>query len=358
MLYGLMIRRAALFAAGITLAGVVWADSSLIKPELPFVVYEDSGGESPFAPTGWMGDTDAIVLEDDCTDNPHSGDTCIKIQYLASGWWCGVAWQYPPNDWGDSPEGYDLSDAEELTFWARGEEGGEEVEFKAGILEKDAAYPDTGRVKPKKIRLTPQWTPYRLRLKGKKDRIKTGFVWSVEPGADNITFYVDDIQYERSGGKMTKAERVRAMQQKRKAPATVAPSISPQQQRVERLRRQVQQMKQQNRESANRSGETTNRNDSAEDEQVAEQQRMRELRRRLQFIRTILQEEENGVAVPDLCQKYKMSGRSFQKWKWLLASEPDLQTRDDLQKENLRLKQLVAELMIEKDLLLDGRPSW
>jgi len=33
-------------------------------------------------------------------------------------------------------------------------------------------------------------------LTGDKRCIKTGFVWAVEAGAKDLTFYLDDIQYE------------------------------------------------------------------------------------------------------------------------------------------------------------------
>jgi hypothetical protein len=48
--------------------------------------------------------------------------------------WGGVVWQHPANDWGDANGGFNLTGAKKLTFWARGEKGGEKVSFEFGLL--------------------------------------------------------------------------------------------------------------------------------------------------------------------------------------------------------------------------------
>ena len=67
--------------------------------------------------------------QEDCPDAPHSGKTCIRVDYQAGDGWGGVVWQSPANDWGDAPGGFDLTGAKALTFWARGAKGGEAVDF-------------------------------------------------------------------------------------------------------------------------------------------------------------------------------------------------------------------------------------
>lgn len=84
------------------------------KPALPFFVYSDCTGEQPLSTSGWMGYNDAIELDDAWEENPHSGSTCVRLAYNATYFWGGGVWQNPPNNWGDTDGGYDLSDAKEL----------------------------------------------------------------------------------------------------------------------------------------------------------------------------------------------------------------------------------------------------
>ena len=58
-----------------------------------------------------------------CTDNPHSGAACMKLQFKSPNGFGGIAAQNPPNDWGDLPGGFNLTGATKLTFWARGQDG-------------------------------------------------------------------------------------------------------------------------------------------------------------------------------------------------------------------------------------------
>ena len=47
-------------------------------------VYTDkTAKDNHYAPSGWMGDTGDIKIDAGWKDNPHSGDTCIKVSYTA-----------------------------------------------------------------------------------------------------------------------------------------------------------------------------------------------------------------------------------------------------------------------------------
>jgi hypothetical protein len=90
-----------------------------------------------------------------------------------------------------------LRGARKLTFWARGEKGGEAVSFSFGILGADKKYPDSGKGESGTLTLTPQWEQYTIGLVGKDlSNIKTGFCWIVARNAEPVTFYLDDIQFE------------------------------------------------------------------------------------------------------------------------------------------------------------------
>jgi hypothetical protein len=165
--------------------------------QLPLVLFGEEMRGEPYAPTGWMGETEAISLDVEWEENPHTGDKCIRVRYDREDGWGGIVWQDPPGDWGERPGGYDLTGSRKLTFWARGENGGERIQFEFGILKPgEAEFFDTatGRLD---VELTEEWKQYGIDLDGKNlRRIKTGFVWVVAGAGEPITFYLDEIRYE------------------------------------------------------------------------------------------------------------------------------------------------------------------
>jgi hypothetical protein len=179
----------------------LFADGPAPKPRaratpLPLVVYGDGQNEPPYSPSGWIGNHSAVGYTPDCGNNPHTGKTCLKLEYRDRSGWAGIIWQSPANDWGDKPGGHNLSGAARLTFWARGEEGGERVDFSFGGIHGDKPFPDTadGRVS---VSLTKDWKQYSIDLSGKNlSCIKSGFGWSIAGAGKPVTFYLDDICYE------------------------------------------------------------------------------------------------------------------------------------------------------------------
>ncbi len=171
---------------------------ALRKPALPYVLYAEPGKrDDTYAASGWMGNTASIQMNEGSTVKPHTGGTCLKVDYKAAGEWAGVVWQSPAGDWGDKPGGLNLTGAKKLTFWARGESGNEEVTFQFGLLGKDKKYGDSASGKKDKARLTTEWREYSIDLSGLDlSRIKTGFGWVVAGQGKPVTFYLDDIRYE------------------------------------------------------------------------------------------------------------------------------------------------------------------
>jgi len=168
-----------------------------------FPVYGD--GRSPdnhYIASGYMGDYSDIAVDQACFDNPHSGTTSIKIVYTnkvtQGARWAGVYWQNPANNWGDRQGGYDLTGAAKLTFWARGENGGERIEeFKIGGITGVYADSDVAGIGP--VLLTKEWKQYEIDLRGKDlSYISGGFCWAtnLDVNPDGATFYLDDIRYE------------------------------------------------------------------------------------------------------------------------------------------------------------------
>jgi hypothetical protein len=174
------------------------------KPqEMPFYVYSDrTASKNHFIPSGWMGDYGDIKYEGSSTENPYMGSTCVKVAYSAKGAqgarWAGVYWQNPANNWGTADGGFDLSKATKLTFWARGEKGGERIEeFKIGGIMGEFSDSDSAGIGP--TVLSTEWTQYSIDLNGKDmSYVIGGFCWATnaDVNPDGATFYLDEIKYE------------------------------------------------------------------------------------------------------------------------------------------------------------------
>ncbi len=172
------------------------AKSAAKKAALPLTLYAEDGGAQPYVPSGYMGTAAAIKMDPACTVSPHSGKTCLQVDYTYLDNWGGVVWQDPANDWGDKPGGLDLTGAKQLSFWARGDKGGEVVGFVYGLLGSDKTYADSSTGKME-VTLTKDWKQYMLPLAGKDlSQIKTGFAWTLASPGHPVTFYLDDIRYE------------------------------------------------------------------------------------------------------------------------------------------------------------------
>ncbi|MFH0880239.1 MAG: hypothetical protein V2A34_11045 [Lentisphaerota bacterium] len=157
----------------------------------------DAEGEMVFIPSGWMGATEAIEMDDAWAENVQSGTSCIKASFSDPKGWGGVVWQNPANNWGEDEGGIDLSSAQQLSFWARGEKGGEIVEFKMGLVAMNKPYYDTGKASLGRVKLTSTWKQYIIPLAGKNlKRIVTGFSWITAGKSEPVVFYLDNIAYE------------------------------------------------------------------------------------------------------------------------------------------------------------------
>jgi hypothetical protein len=166
--------------------------------KLPFILYDEATREKPpYTPANWMGNTKALKLDEACTVQPHSGNTCVKFEYSAKDQWAGVVWADPASDWGDQPGGWDLTGAKHLKVWARGEHGGEVITLQLGIFGKEKKFFDTGKAKQEGIQLSKEWQEVTLDLTGQDlSRIKSGIVVTFAGSGAPMTIYLDDCVYE------------------------------------------------------------------------------------------------------------------------------------------------------------------
>ena len=169
-----------------------------VGKRFPISVYEEGFEHMPWVPSGWMGSIDSLTLDGAYAENPKDGFASIKMRYEGEFGWVGVAWQDPPNNWGDLEGGYDVTGASELQVWARGEYGGEKVSFGVGLLETDRAHPDSGIAKVDGIELTREWQRYTVSLKNVDlSSLKTGFVVTLVGRQTPVTIYLDGIRFIR-----------------------------------------------------------------------------------------------------------------------------------------------------------------
>lgn len=178
-------------------------NTSEAQEQCPFYVYSDWGSDlNHFVPEGWMGDVDDIMFDDNYQLDRDRANV-IQIEYSPSGRnrWAGIYWWDPPgSDWAKLDGGFDLSCATRLTFWARGQIGGEKAEIKVGGLKgryRDSLQPARSAGP---IVLTNEWVQYTLNLRGRDlSHIIGGLVW-VTNRRDNptgATILLDDIRFER-----------------------------------------------------------------------------------------------------------------------------------------------------------------
>jgi hypothetical protein len=165
-------------------------------------------------PAGWMsgGSNPASFIKLEASpSNCHTGADCTRFTYSTGGGWGGIYWwPLTCGESGTAPAwdkvrggtcgvnvltAGNLSSVKRLTFWARGERGGEAIEFKIGGVDIN---PMPGR-STGKITLERDWKSYEIDLENMDLTNAVGlFLW-IASDADNpngAVFYLDDAQFE------------------------------------------------------------------------------------------------------------------------------------------------------------------
>jgi hypothetical protein len=207
------------------ISAIVYLADVMDEYHRSFDVYTDADAAgNHFAARGSIAAGDprkVLPMNETYSADPHTGMHCIECRFTpAAGPWSG--WYFmngiltenmtqPALNWGTYADaGVNLSGASTLTFWARGAEGGERVEFFAFGVGWDVErgvpqqpYPDSApRLTTNVISLTPEWREYSLDLRGSDLRyVLGGFGWVATAEANrgtNVTFYLDDIRYDKA----------------------------------------------------------------------------------------------------------------------------------------------------------------
>ena len=205
-------------------AGIAYLRAVMDQYHNRFVVYEDvsSAGNHFHAYAKIPSGVAPVAVNGSWTDRPHSGATAIRAQFTANtgnGDFGGFYFQNgiltgtaPVPNFGDTPNaGVNLTGATSLTFWARGEVGGERLDFfVAGVGRNSLTgqptnpYPDSSPRRPAQgtlYTLTTAWQRFEIPLTGADlSYVLGGFGWvaSQTLNPTGAVFYLDDIQFELS----------------------------------------------------------------------------------------------------------------------------------------------------------------
>ena len=167
-----------------------------------FSVYTDAdAGGNHFAPSGYYNGSTSLKINTRWAENPYSGTSCIQVVWDGTpgndGWpWNGLLFEEPQGYLGQlTGNGYGLTGATTLTFWARTDEPGLKVQFGMGHVN------DSSGEKKQWFELGIEWKKYEIDLTGLDlSNIHGGFLFVVnnnnDPTPDGTIFYIDEIVYD------------------------------------------------------------------------------------------------------------------------------------------------------------------
>ena len=202
-------------------------ENALAEEKDSVYVYRDFGDTANhFSQKAKMaGKDDSLVhdMDENWKENPHSGSSCIRctqdtIPMDWGGWlflngWLEEGNIQPQLNTGDMDgQGLNLGGARTLRFWARGDKGGEKVEFFTcgfgfpGDFPFPAVpYPDSApKISLGVKTLTPEWQEYVIDLEeADTSYVVCGFGYVLNGddfGYGSTAFYLDDIRFTDFSG--------------------------------------------------------------------------------------------------------------------------------------------------------------
>lgn len=155
-----------------------------------------------YSASGFFGDAGNIsVTVDECPTRPTDPvGACREWSYTPGAQnFGGVFWQFPENNFGAQP-GYPIPQgATRVRFWAWGASGGEQVEFIVGYgPNEEFGQRDGFEINTGAITLNDEPTEYFVDLFGVDyELVAGGFGWVASGAQGAITFFLDDIAWER-----------------------------------------------------------------------------------------------------------------------------------------------------------------
>jgi hypothetical protein len=184
----------------------------LSAPENFTVYSERLSAANHFVPSAWYNGSANMTVDEASTDAPYRGSTCVKItwngQAGADGWkWNGVAWEWPqgriahPNE---VLQGFNLSGARNLQFMVRAGEPGLKLKFVFGHPKDSCGEVNVpGGDFQGYVSVPTNWTRMTIPVPQGASMTNVTIGFGVffndthDPGQPGVTFYLDDIEYDR-----------------------------------------------------------------------------------------------------------------------------------------------------------------
>jgi hypothetical protein len=173
--------------------------------------------ESLAIPAGWMsgGEPARHLALGSGAPGCHSGSDCLRFTFTSGAHWGGIYWWPPACGNSGTADAWarikrpglcgvnvlakgGFSAVSRLSFWAKGEKGGEVIEFRVGA---DDVLPRPGRSRGN-VTLTPQWKLYQIPLKDvdlTDATVPFGWIATDLGNPAGAVFYLDDVQFEGFG---------------------------------------------------------------------------------------------------------------------------------------------------------------
>jgi hypothetical protein len=143
-----------------------------------------------------------VKMENDACPSraPGALGDCYRVTYTPVQGWAGVDWQYPANNWGSYPGRKILPGATHVTVWARGESGGEKLQFSVGGNHDDTVANHDSIDAQSAATLTTDWQPFTVNFGPKTYDLEIdAFAWVAHAppsSSATITFYLDGITWD------------------------------------------------------------------------------------------------------------------------------------------------------------------
>ncbi len=183
-------------------AAYIYMTAAMDEYNDAFDVYTDAdAGGNHFYPSGFYNGAATLTVDTRHPDNPHAGTSCIRVDWTGEHGndgqpWNGVMFETPEGYLGSlAGSGYDITGASKLTFWARTDDSGLEVEFGFGHID------DSSGEHKAWYSLTENWQQFEIDLSGMDlSDVHGGFLFAVndlhDPAPTGTRFYIDDIKYD------------------------------------------------------------------------------------------------------------------------------------------------------------------
>lgn len=164
-----------------------------------FYIYKNNEPDTNhFLSVAKTGDFENLIHESYNLSALSEDGNCIKISYtpceIDKHNWTSISWMVSDTE---KENAYDLQGAKRIAFYAKGEEGGETVQFDSGAISYENGHLSGGSTGA--VVLSGEWREYSIDLDGADLSLtKIGFSCTINKfdNPQGAVIYLDEIKYE------------------------------------------------------------------------------------------------------------------------------------------------------------------